>query len=74
MKAKGVKAILDMTEPSRLPGVIDIWLWEFEHPENWPKEADVKIVIKELERRKDAGTPPVRSAIKKCLDYIAPKR
>ena len=32
----GIKAILDTTEPNRLPGVIDLWLWEFEQPENWP--------------------------------------
>lgn len=74
MRPKGIKAILDTTEPSRLPGVIDIWLWEFEHPENWPNEADVMVVVNELECREDAATPPVRLAIKKCLNYISPKR
>lgn len=54
----------------RLPGVVAIWLWEFEDPANWPSNADVEAALAEIESRPDADHVSVRVAAQKCRDYI----
>jgi hypothetical protein len=54
----------------RLQGVIQIWLWEFEDPENWPSGDQVAEMIESLERRADAASENVQRAIAECRDYL----
>lgn len=54
----------------RLASVIDVWLWEFHEPENWPGAVDVAVAIDLLKARPDAGDARVQIAIAKCLDYL----
>lgn len=54
----------------RLPSVVDIWLWEFEDPANWPSASDVRWLIASLTQRPDAASKPVQCAIAKCRDYL----
>lgn len=55
----------------RLPDIIDLWLWEFEDPANWPTAAAARSLIRALEQRPDSHTAPVAQAIAKCRDYLA---
>lgn len=55
----------------RLVGVIQIWLWEFDEPENWPSPDQVRGMIAELRRRDDASSPEVAQAINECERYVA---
>jgi hypothetical protein len=55
----------------RLVGVIQIWLWEFEKPQNWPSTNDVRWMIEALRRRPDADATAVSQAIGECEEYIA---
>jgi hypothetical protein len=58
-------------DAARLPGIIDLWLWEFEDPANWPTPAAVRYLIHDLERRPDSTAALVIEAIEKCRDYLA---
>ena len=55
----------------RIVGVIQIWLWEFEEPSNWPTLVDAHRMIEDLHRRHDASSREVRQAITECERYIA---
>jgi hypothetical protein len=55
----------------RLLGVIQIWLWEFEDPQNWPSSEAVREMVGSLERRTDAASDHAQRAIAECRDYLA---
>lgn len=55
----------------RLVGVIQLWLWEFEEPWNWPTIDNTRGMIEELRRRPDACAREVTQAIRECEGYIA---
>jgi hypothetical protein len=55
----------------RLIGVIQLWLWEFEEPANWPTLADARRMIEDLRGRPDASSREVRQGIRECERYIA---
>lgn len=54
----------------RLPSVIDIWLWEFHDPANWPSGVDAAVAIDIMGDRPDARDYRVQTAIDRCLDFL----
>jgi len=61
-------------EVERLHGVMQIWLWEFEKPENWPTRDSVLEAIVALRTRRDASDIRVQAAISECQNYLTETR
>ncbi len=63
--------LLTTLDAARLPGVVDLWLWEFEEPENWPSAENVVWALTLLRARPDAEDASCQQAIAKCMEYLA---
>lgn len=60
--------------PEQLVDLIDMWLWGFSEPRNWPSPTDVRSMLAALIARPDSRHPLIREAIAMCLEYIRTTR
>ncbi|MPW07022.1 hypothetical protein GCT19_15395 [Paraburkholderia sp. CNPSo 3155] len=56
--------------PEDIGDIIDVWLWGFSEPANWPLLSDVRQMQAVLSALPYAAHPSVQQAIEACMDYI----